>query len=74
MAVLTMAEHGREVLPLPLKPHSNAAVSLSRGDPSPTTGFLEGPCLPVPSSQAGFPRPLEPPDAEACQLHTKEQQ
>lgn len=65
MAVLAMAEHGREVLPLTLKPCSNAAVSLCRGDPSPATGFLEGPSLPVPSSQAGPPRPLEPPDAEA---------
>lgn len=65
MAVLAMAEHGRKVLPLPLKPCSNAAVSLSRGDPSLATGFLEGPSLPVPSSQAGLPRPLDPPDAEA---------
>lgn len=36
MAVLPVAEHGREMLPLFLKPHSDAAISLLSHSPGVT--------------------------------------
>lgn len=49
MAMLPMAEPRREVLPLPLKPHSDVTVFLFSHSPGVTlvSGFPEGPSNPI---------------------------
>lgn len=51
----------------PLSHTAGSLLSQSRGDPNPSTGFLEGPSnlLYLICHQAGCPGPLEPPEAES---------